>query len=258
MTQLLAEDQPIPDDENAKKPALLKHQSIVLTEDELKELGMTEFITDNVINCEIAEEEEYDGDAGCEGVVENAEEEKDVDPEECNHEDSNDITAETNETDDGDKDKEQEKDDSNGEVEGSKEEDPGNTLDDVGKIEDGTENELNDVQPNGDEGSENTLNENEANAPDETAEPKESDSNENGLEDTTVENPSEEPSTNNVETPIKEEKPKKRPISGHKFKIPAMWTPMNARANAAFVYIYFRNVSLPLMKIMVPGSEVQF
>lgn len=253
MTQLLAEDQPIPDDENAKKPALLKHQSIVLTEDELKELGMTEFITDSVINCEIAEEEEYDGDAGCEGAAENAEEEKDVDAEECNHEaDSNDANAETNETDDGDKDKEQENDDNNGELEGNKEEDPGNTLDDVGKTEDGTENESNEVQPNGDEGSENKLNENEVNALDETAEPNESDSNKNGLEDTTVEKPSEEPSTNNVETPIKEEKPKKRPISGHKFKIPAMWTPMNARANAAFVYIYFRNVSIPFHENNAP------
>ncbi|KAJ6645595.1 hypothetical protein Bhyg_00802, partial [Pseudolycoriella hygida] len=49
MTCLLAEDQPVPDDENAKKPALLKHHSIVLSDEELKELGMSD-VCENATN----------------------------------------------------------------------------------------------------------------------------------------------------------------------------------------------------------------
>ncbi len=213
MTQLLVEEQPVPDDENARKPALLKHHSIILTEDELKELGMKDHLSENVITCEIAEEEEISAEAECdEEATPNDQEEnqstvKELDNGESNHEHDQDIgDGDTcNETDDITKENETEK------PEGEEIEE--NKIDgsDIENVE-----ESNEIEQNETEGKTDI----------ETVEVK--------VEDEKPKEPEKPP----------EVKPKTltRPISGHKFKIPAMWCPANPRANAAFVYIYFRQV----------------
>lgn len=224
MTQLLAEDQPIPDDENVRKPALLKHQSIILSEDELKELGMMDLMTDDMINSEITEEEEYDADAECDDVVENKTNVVGSDHEACSQEPSSndDMKTEANEPDDTDNGLEN--NGNNDEGGNNKTDNHEDVLDEVSKTE-GETNESDENEASKHEATENEPNEN------------------------VVENEAEtlnEEKIQKVEKPNVVEKLKKiiRPISGQKFKIPGMWTPNNPRANAAFVYIYFRNVSL--------------
>lgn len=204
MTQLLAEDQPVPDDENAKKPAILKHQSIILTDDELKELGMKD-VTENAITCEITEEEEYNVDAECEEKptldegAENNAADKEIDSEAAETDGMDASTGETDATDDCNKE--------NG-------------------LEGGGDTHENDIV-NGENGNESN----------DLLDP---DSNKDMIEAEPV-NEEETPKAIEKSNEIKQ-KPPTRPISGHKFKIPAMWTPANPRANAAFVYIFFRHV----------------
>lgn len=199
MTQLLVEDQPVPDDENAKKPAILKHQSIILTDDELKELGMKE---NAINNCEITEEEEFVGDAQC------AENPSLIDEVEnnLNEEDNHDMEATTPNTDDCSKELGIEGTDD--QIEGNK------NLDDVNADEIKNGNENNDVEAV------------------DLVEP-----------ESELVNQEKPPKTNEKPKDI-EQKQLTRPISGHKFEIPPMWTPANPRANAAFVYTFFRHVSL--------------
>lgn len=193
MTQLLVEEQPVPDDENAKKPAILKHQSIILTDEELKELGMKDQ-SENVITCDITEEEENNVDAECDekAVLDEAAENN----EDCNNEadvanpDMDASTNETHATDDCNKENELETD---------------------------ADENKNEIDP-------------ERNIDKETVEAE-------------VANEDIMPKDMEKGNDIKQ-KPLTRPISGHKFKIPPMWTPANPRANAAFVYILFRHVSL--------------
>lgn len=200
MTQLLAEDQPVPDDENAKKPAILKHHSIILTDEELKELGMKDQ-SENVITCEITEEEEeYNVEAECD--------EKAIPDEgEGNNEDCS-----------------QETDVQNPDTDASSHENEGNTDEvDDNKI-------LDDQNDNPDENKNENLLDPECNIDKEPVE---------------AEKASEDKIPKDAEKPNEnKQKPLTRPISGHKFKIPPMWTPANPRANAAFVYIFFRHVSL--------------
>lgn len=212
MTQLLVEEQPVPDDENAKKPAILKHQSIILTDEELKELGMKDQ-SENVITCEITEEEEYNVGAECDEKAildEGAENNEDG-----NHETdvpNPDMDASTNET---------------------------NATDDCDK-----ENEL-ETEGNTDEN--NIQDDQNADADDNK---NETESNENKLDPEHKETVEAEVANEDIMSKDMEkgndikQKPLTRPISGHKFKIPPMWTPANPRANAAFVYIFFRHVSL--------------
>lgn len=217
MTQLLGEEQPVPDDENAKKPAILKHQSIILTDEELKELGMKD-LSENTINCEIAEEEEeYAVDGECnekpmhDDEVENQLTEKEID-ENCSNEleANHDIEGSTQLTDDGNKENEIENESNNEEVEGSKIEDDQNT--DESKTEKESNENSHDPEVN--------------------------------VETVEIEIVTEETTPKDTEKPNEiKQKPLTRPISGHKFKIPPMWAPANPRANAAFVYIFFRHVS---------------
>lgn len=195
MTQLLVEDQPVPDDESVKKPAILKHQSIILTDDELKELGMKENL---INNCEITEEEEYVADTEC---VENSPINDEVEIN-LNEKDNQDMVAATDETDDCSK----ENEDNSDEIEENK------NVDEVNVDESGNENENIDIE---------------------------------AVDGVEAELVKEEKTSKTKEKPNEiVQKPRTRPISGHKFKIPAMWTPANARANAAFVYTFFRHVSL--------------
>lgn len=240
MVKFLADDQPVPDDENARKPAILKHHSIILTDEELKELGMKDLTENEITNCEITEEEESDIDADCEEnpIVDDGEEnelsEKDKHNEDCNHEanDSNpdiDVSTVENHADDCNKLKDESNIDA---IEDN------NILDDeTGNADDcKDENESNENQPDP-----------ECSAVLETVGPEVSET--VGPEALETVGPevvvNEVEVSKDIEKPI-EIKPKQlsRPISGHKFKIPAMWTPGNSRANAAFVYIFFRHVSI--------------
>lgn len=218
MTQILAEDQPILDEHgnvnlDVKKPALFKSQSIILTDEELKELGMKS--DENAIPCEIAEEEEEEengiecdekpiqsnGDESNEnGVGENNEDEEI---------DSGDLNHETLQLEDSNG-NEQENHDNNDDTEETK-----NEVDQDVHAENEAKNEIDlsdDLPvPEPDVGAVEVESANEDNTAKETEK-------------------------------LNENKQKPRPISGHKFKIPPMWTPANPRANAAFVYIFFRNV----------------
>lgn len=214
MTQLLGEDQPVPDDETAKKPAILKHHSIILTDEELKELGMKD-LSENSINCEITEEEEeYAVDGECnekpmhDGEVETQLTENEIDNKDCSHEmDANhDMDASTQQT---------QSEENQVENESNSEEIEGNKIeDDQNAVENTIEKESNENDP-------------EVNA-----------------EAVEIEIVIDDKTPKNTEKPNEiKQKPLTRPISGHKFKIPPMWTPANPRANAAFVYIFFRHVS---------------
>lgn len=210
MTKLLSEDQTVPDND-AKKPAILKHHSIVLTDEELKELGMKD-ISNN--NCEITEEEEYADNPDCEekpvseSEVENPSTEKDVDDEG--------LSQDTNSNQDPDA-----KTDEMGECNNE------NSLENNGNNDELEENKI-ETEESNIESIEN-LPDSECNA----------DVVETEIELVIEDNPPKEIAKPNE---IKQNQ-LNRPISGHKFRIPPMWTPANPRANAAFVYIFFRHVS---------------
>lgn len=212
MTQLLAEDQPVLDEHgnvnlDVKKPAIFKSQSIILTDEELKELGMNVLSDESAINCEIAEEEENEINGKCDDVNHSKSNEADM-------EDLN-FAADAIET--------------------------------SSKEENYPENENNNDE---NEESKEELNQNVCVEVDNT---NENESIENSLvisvsspEKATIES---EPvnedkiQTESVKANGMKQKHLPRPISGHKFKIPPMWTPANPRANAAFVYVFFRHVS---------------
>lgn len=218
MTRLLAEDQPILDEHGAvnldvKKPAIFKSQSIILSDEELKELGMK--TDENAITCDIAEEDEDDVNVECDPIQNNKDDEN---TEIVNNVDDQ-IDAVENPDADAleDSNKEDIEQANPDNIEENKAEQDVNT-EDEGK----TENESTDE----------TL------APEQNPDAVAAD----------VEPANEDKTPKETEKPNESKTTKPRPISGHKFKIPPMWTPGNARANAAFVYVFFRNVGFYDMK----------
>lgn len=214
ITKLLAEDQPILDEHgnlgDVKKPAIMKSQSIILTDDELKELGMKVLSDENVINSEIVEEDEDDVNGECdEKPIQNEAEEIDLKNDKI---DTEELNLET-EIDDSNKENEPENQDNNDGIEENKDE-----------LNQNANTEAECIHEN--ESKENSL----------------VTDNNSDIGTVDVEAVNEIP----METakPIETKQKQTRPISGHKFKIPPMWTPGNPRANAAFVYVFFRHVSV--------------
>lgn len=226
-----------------------------MTDDELRELGMKDFISESVVNCEITEEEEYTNDAGCDEQQPAFNEDEGGDNADDEMNPINGVDGHT--TDEcNNMENEAETRLENGENNDAVENGENNDAVENGEINDAVEyGENNDAVENG-ENNNAVENDDSNEAVDENDQKLNDDENKSEPNENLNENePSDQENKTDLESEPVENKPKDceskqkpitRPVSGHKFKIPAMWTPANPRANAAFVYTFFRHVSFTL------------